>query len=71
MDELRAFIKKNNKIWSDGIRTRHAFRSLKCSGVMKKACTYHVKDENKGVYSFHYHFHVIVDSLEAARYIVD
>lgn len=63
-------IKKNNKLWSEGIRTRHAFRSLKCSGVMKKECTYHVKDKKKGVYSFHYHFHVIVDSLEAARYIV-
>lgn len=70
VDELRSFIKKNNKIWSEGIRTRHAFRSLKCSGVMKKECTYHVKDKKKGVYSFHYHFHVIVDSLEAAKYIV-
>lgn len=29
-----------------------------------------MKDKKKGVYSFHYHFHVIVDSLEAARYIV-
>lgn len=69
-DELRAFIRKNNKIWSSGIRSKKRFQNLGCSGVMKKECTYHVKDKKKGVYSFHYHFHVIVDSLEAARYIV-
>lgn len=69
-EELRSFIRKNNKIWSEGIRTRHAFRVLGCSGVMKKECTYHVKDRKNGVYSFHYHFHIIVDSLEAARYII-
>lgn len=69
-EELRSFIRKNNKIWSEGIRTRHAFRALECSGVMKKECTYHVKDRKNGVYSFHYHFHIIVDSLEAARYII-
>ena len=70
VDELRAFIKKNNKIWSSGIRSKKRFQNLGCSGVMKKECTYHVKDKEKGVYSFHYHFHVIVDSLEAAKYIV-
>ena len=70
VDELRAFIKKNNKIWSSGIRSKKKFQNLGCSGVMKKECTYHVKDKKKGVYSFHYHFHVIVDSLEAAKYIV-
>ena len=70
MDEPRAFIRKNNKIWSSGIRAKKKFQNLECSGVMKKECTYHVKDKDKGVYSFHYHFHVIVDSLEAARYIV-
>ena len=70
VDELRAFIKKNNKIWSSGIRSKKKFQNLGGSGVMKKECTYHVKDKKKGVYSFHYHFHVIVDSLEAARYIV-
>ena len=35
-DELRAFIRKNNKIWSSGIRSKKKFQNLGCSGVMKK-----------------------------------
>lgn len=34
---------------------------------MKKECTYHLVGKN--LYSFHYHFHLIVDSLEAAKYV--
>lgn len=36
--------------------------------MIKKECTYHVV--KKDLFSFHYHFHIIVDSLEAAKYVV-
>lgn len=64
---LRSFIQDCSRLWSDGIRTKHRFRALGVSGVMKKECTYHVVGKN--LYSFHYHFHLIVDSLEAAKYV--
>lgn len=65
---LRDFMRKCNRMWADGIRTKHKFRSLDISGVIKKECTYHVV--KKGLFSFHFHFHIIVDSLEAAKYVV-
>ncbi|WP_205932770.1 DUF1672 family protein, partial [Rhizobium leguminosarum] len=64
---LRAFMRRCNRMWADGIRTKHKFRSLGISGVIKKECTYHVV--KKDLFSFHYHFHIIVDSLEAAKYV--
>ncbi len=65
---LRDFMRRCNRMWADGIRTKHKFRSLGISGVIKKECTYHVV--KKDLFSFHYHFHIIVDSLEAAKYVV-
>lgn len=50
---LRDFMRRCNRMWADGIRTKHKFRSLGISGVIKKECTYHVV---KGFVSFHYHF---------------
>ena len=55
-------MRRCNRMWADGIRTKHKFRSLGISGVIKKECTYHVV--KKDLFSFHYHFHIIVDSLE-------
>lgn len=67
-DELRDFMRECNRMWADGIRTKHKFRSLDVSGVIKKECTYHVVGKK---YSFHYHYHIIVDSKKAAKYIVE
>jgi hypothetical protein len=39
---LRDFMRRCNRMWADGIRTKHKFRSLGISGVIKKECTYHV-----------------------------
>ena len=60
-------MRRCNRMWADGIRTKHKFRSLGISGVIRRSVPIVVK---RICFRFHYHFHIIVDSLEAAKYVV-